>query len=44
MQTAPLVDEYLAHCRLRGLAEKTVSQYQWALKPQSTERVSVASW
>ena len=32
MQTAPLVDEYLAHCRLRGLAEKTVSQYQWALK------------
>ena len=31
MQTAPLVDEYLAHCRLRGLAEKTVSQYRWAL-------------
>ena len=32
MQTAPLVHKYLAHCRLRGLAEKTVSQYQWALK------------
>ena len=31
MQTAPLVDEYLAHCRLRGLSEKTVSQYRWAL-------------
>ena len=31
MQTVPLVDEYLAYCRLRGLSEKTVSQYQWAL-------------
>ena len=31
MQTVPLVDEYLAHCRLRGLSDKTVSQYQWAL-------------
>ena len=31
MQTVPLVDEYLDHCRLRGLSEKTVSQYQWAL-------------
>ena len=31
MQTAPLVDEYLAQCKLRGLADKTITQYRWAL-------------
>ena len=31
MQTAPLVHEYLAQCKLRGLADKTITQYRWAL-------------